>query len=335
MVLVTGATGLVGSHLLAKLLSKDVPVRAIYRTESSLEKAKRVLSHYFPDDTELHFSKIDWIKADITNIPFLDKAFEGISKVYHCAGLVSFSPSDRDKLRKINIEGTANIVNLCLKHKIEKLCHVSSIAALGKAENGLVSEDSLFDHNGKHSAYAITKFGAEMEVWRGGREGLDVVIVNPGIIIGPGHWGSGSGLLFEKVHSGLNYYPTKTTGFISVKDTVAVMVELMDNPIKNEGYILVSENLDFKTLLSQIADSLGKPHPKKELKPWMVFSGWLLEQVPAIFGRKRKIPKQAIRSMFEKTEYDSSKIQKELHFEFEPISKNIKETGTIYLKEKK
>src|SRR5699024_9708683 len=121
--------------------------------------------------------------------------------------------------------------------------------------------------NENHSAYALTKFGAEMEVWRGSQEGLDVVLVNPGIIIGAGHWNSGSGLLFKKIANGLNFYPPKTTGFVSVEDTAKTMVKLMQSPIKNESFIIVSENLDFKTALSQIADSLGKPPPKKELKP--------------------------------------------------------------------
>lgn len=331
MVLVTGATGLVGSHLLAGLLLKAAPIRALYRSEASLETTKKILSHCFLDETEACFSKIQWFKADIADIPSLEKAFEGITRVYHCAGLISFDPSDSRQLRKTNIEGTANIVNLCLKHNIEKLCHVSSIVALGKGNGKLVNEDSLFDHNERHSAYAVTKFGGEMEVWRGSQEGLDVVIVNPGVIIGPGKWDSGSGLLFKKVDKGLNFYFPKTTGFVSVKDVVKAMIGLMDRPVKNEAYVLVSENLDFKSVLFQVADSLGKSRPKRELKPWMVFLGWLFQGAPGLFGKKTAIPKQAIRGMFEKTEYDSSKIKKELGLEFEPVSKAIQDTGYIYL----
>lgn len=333
MVLITGATGLLGSHLLARLLSIGISPRALYREDASLEKAKKTLSYYFPDNPEHFFSKIQWTKADLDDIPALDKAFEGVSHVYHCAGFVSFAPSDHEKLRKINTEGTANVVNLCLKHQVKKLCHTSSIATLGKNTKGLANENTLFDPNENHSAYALTKFSAEMEVWRGSQEGLDVVIINPGIIIGAGHWNSGSGLLFKKIANGLNYYPPKTMGFVSVQDTAKAITGLMQSPIRNERFVLVSENLDFKTLLSQIADSLNKPGPKKELKPWMVFFGWLLEWIPALFGRKRQIPKQAIRSAFEKTEYDSSKIQEELGFEFEPVSKAIDEAGAIYLKE--
>ncbi len=333
MVLVTGATGLLGSHLLAGLLFRDYSIKALYRKESSRQKTKKILSYYFPDRFEEYFSKIQWVEADILNIPSLEKAFKGVSKVFHCAGYISFSPVEHKKLFKINVEGTANVVNMCLKYKIEKLCHVSSIAVLGKAEKGKVDEDSIFEYNSNNSAYAITKFGAEMEVWRSSREGLNVVIVNPGIILGAGNWDLGSGLLFKKIYSGLNYYPPKTTGFVSVKDTVQIMIELMEKPIKDERYILVSENLSFKNIFHQIADSLHKPYPKRKLKPWMVFLGWFFEYVPVIFGRKRKIPKQAISSLFDKTKYDSSKIQKELGYEFEPISKTIRETSAIYLKE--
>lgn len=336
MILVTGATGLVGAHLLAKLLQSEQNLRALFRSESKLQATKKIFTYYFGENADRYFSKITWFKADISDIPALTEAFEGVSQVYHCAGLISFDPKDYHKLRKTNIEGTANVVNLCLEFKVEKLCHVSSIATLSKEPNNeAVTENSAFLHNG-NSVYAITKYGAEMEVWRGSQEGLDVVIVNPGVIIGAGNWNSGSGLLFKKIDQGLNYHFSKTTGFVGVEDVVEIMIGLMNKPIKNERYVLIAENLSFITLFSEIAKRLGKPAPSKELKPWMVFIGWLFQYVKSsLFGTKRQITKKSYKTLFETTTYDASKIKKELGFEFRSIHSCVQKTGVVFLKGKR
>ncbi|HET8839514.1 MAG TPA: NAD-dependent epimerase/dehydratase family protein, partial [Flavobacteriaceae bacterium] len=229
MILVTGGTGLVGSHLLAKLIETEKNVRAIYRSVEKLNIPKKIFSYYFQENTDFYFSKIEWVQADITDIPALTVAFQEITHVYHCAGFISFDLSEEKKLRKINIEGTANVVNLCISFQVQKLCHVSSIATLGKSISGKkINEESYFEQTKNNSFYSISKFGAEMEVWRGSQEGLDVLIVNPGIIIGPGIWDSGSGLLFQKVWKGLRFHFPKTTGFVAVEDVVKTMMMLME-----------------------------------------------------------------------------------------------------------
>jgi nucleoside-diphosphate-sugar epimerase len=165
MILVTGATGLVGSHLLVQLLQENEEVKALFRSEKQIEKVKNVFAFY--NQTAL-FDKIKWVKGDITDIPSLEIAFENITHVYHCAALISFDPSDEDELRKINIEGTANVVNCCIDFGVKKLCHVSSIAALGtpKEHETTITEETEWNPEELHSDYAITKYGAEMEVWR-------------------------------------------------------------------------------------------------------------------------------------------------------------------------
>src|SRR5690606_140364 len=191
MILVTGATGLVGSHLIVKLLQENEEVKAIYREEKSLSAVKNVFQYY---NSESLFEKINWIKADITDIPSLEKTFEGIKKVYHCAAFISFDPNDKEKLMKINAEGTANIVNCCLDFKVEKLCYVSSVAALGDPtdKQHIITEETEYNPERLHNEYAISKYAAEMEVWRGFQEGLKVVIVNPGVIFGFGFPNNGS-----------------------------------------------------------------------------------------------------------------------------------------------
>lgn len=198
MILVTGATGLVGAHLLLKLSEDDSKIRAIYRNSKQIEKTKVL----FDQNAKSHlFSKIEWTKADILDISSLEIAFQNIEFVYHCAAKISFSPNDEKALRKVNIEGTANIVNFCIDKKVKKLCHVSSIAALGNlAQNEtVITETTEWNPEKLHSDYGISKYGAEMEVWRGFQEGLEVVIVNPGIIFGTGFWNQGSGKFFTTI----------------------------------------------------------------------------------------------------------------------------------------
>jgi len=192
MILVTGGTGLVGAHLLYHLLLENNTVKAIYRKNSNLQAVKTVFG-YYSTNFELLFQKIEWIEADITNVCSLEKAFENITEVYHAAALVSFTPKDYQKMRKINIEGTANIVNFCIDKKVKKLCFVSSIATIEKATHAkTINEEEDWNLEKNNYGYAITKYGAEMEVWRASQEGVAVVIVNPGIILGAGFWHNGS-----------------------------------------------------------------------------------------------------------------------------------------------
>ena len=242
MILVTGGTGLVGAHLLYKLISSNENVRAIYRSERKLEQVKSVFANFTTEYDSL-FNSIDWVQADILDIPALSEAFTNVTHVYHCAAFVSFEPDKYKLLRKTNIEGTANIVNLCISNTVKKLCYVSSIATLGKPLNStFIDEETVWNPEDNNSVYAITKYGAEMEVWRGSQEGLDVVVVNPGVILGAGIWHYGTGSLFKKAHNGLKYYTSGTIGLITAEDVTVLMIALMKSNIINERYVLVAEN---------------------------------------------------------------------------------------------
>ncbi|WP_392349078.1 NAD-dependent epimerase/dehydratase family protein [uncultured Polaribacter sp.] len=265
MILVTGGTGLVGAHLLYHLLKENETIRAIYRSEERIEVVKKVFS-YYTEDTSL-IAKIAWFKADITDIPAMIPAFVGVEKVYHCAAFISFNPKDYKEMRKVNIHGTAIIVNLSIDAKIKKLCFVGSIAAVGDALNGdLITEENEWNKELDNSGYSITKFGAEMEVWRASQEEVEVVIVNPGVILGSGFWTSGSGKLFSQVKNGFKYYTEGITGFVGVKDVVKAMVLLMNSEVKNERFILVSENKTYKEMFFLIADAFGVNRPSKKIK---------------------------------------------------------------------
>ncbi|MGM0934295.1 MAG: SDR family oxidoreductase [Bacteroidota bacterium] len=335
MILITGATGLVGSHLAFELAKKEEKIRALFRSESKRDRVKDIFSYYTTSEkASEYFQRIDWVKAEINDIPALEKAFEGVKQVFHCAALVSFNPADAQALRKTNITGTANIVNLCIAFKIKKLCHVSSVASLGRdIKKPEIDETTEWNPEGNHSDYAISKYGAEIEVWRGSQEGVPIVIVNPGIIIGPGFWDSGSGPIFTRIQKGLKYYFSKTTGFVGIGDVVKTMLLLMNSEIKNEKYVIVSENINFKRVMKGIARNLNKPVPKKKLKKWMLWVGWIGMKTGSIFGIKRQITTSTIKTLFEDAHYSSEKIKKKLDYEFTPIDKVISKTAAIYKEE--
>ncbi len=335
MILVTGGTGLVGAHLLYYLTLENDIVKAIYRTAESLKTVKKVFS-YYTTEAEKQFSKIQWIQADITKTPSLEQAFTNVDYVYHCAALVSFDPNDYKAMRKINIEGTANIVNFCIAQDVKKLCYVSSVAAIeNKPNNGLIDEQDDWNFEIQKSGYAITKYGAELEVWRGSQEGLAVVIVNPGIILGAGFWQQGTGALFTKIEKGFSYYTEGVNAFVGVEDVVKAMLQLTQSAIKNERFILVSENRSFKEVFFKIADGFGKKRPSKKITATVLNVVWRLDWLKTFIIRSpRKISKYSATSLVGKSKYSSKKIAQRLAFRFAPIEKVIKKTCLNYLEGK-
>lgn len=332
MILVTGGTGLVGAHLLYHLLKNDKKIRAIYRSKDKIESVKKVFSYYTDDVTLI--DKIDWFKADITEVPAMIPAFVGVKKVYHCAAFISFNPKDYIEMRKINIHGTAIIVNLSIDAKIDKLCFVGSIASVGESINDqLITEENEWNKELDNSGYSITKFGAEMEVWRASQEGVEVVIVNPGVILGSGFWQSGSGKLFSQVYNGFKYFTEGITGFVGVKDVVKTMILLTESTIKNQRFILVSENKTYKDVLFAIADGFGKKRPSKKIKPWQTTILWRFSAfVAKISGVQPLLSKYSARSAHSVSKYSSQKIKEALNYQFEKVDTVIKDVCKNYSK---
>lgn len=320
MILVTGATGLVGSHLALFLLKKGLPIKAIYRDASKIENTKILFESY---NSFSLFEKIKWIEADILDISQLEIAFHECTEVYHCAALVSFDPKDEYKLRKINIEGTANIVNFCIEKKIQKLCHVSSIATLGHKKDfeTHIDENSDWNPDYFHSDYAISKYGAEMEVWRGKQEGLQVLVVNPGVILSQPiaikNWDEGSNKIFKLVRNGLTFYTTGKTGFVTVSDVVLVMFSLMQSNHFGERYCLVSENKSYQEISTIIANAMHVKPPKIKVNPWMTSTMIPIDWLVCLFSeKKRDFSRQIVKSLHEESLFDNSKIKAELGFNF-------------------
>ena len=333
MILVTGGTGLVGAHLLYELTKTNDVVKAIYRTEKSLQAVENVFSFY-TENASQQFAKIEWILADVTDIPSLEIAFVNVTKVYHCAALVSFDSKKYKEMRRVNIDGTANIVNFCVSHKVKKICFVSSIAAVGNAlHNAKTTEENEWNVETDSSGYSITKYGAEMEVWRGSQEGVDVVIVNPGIILGPGFWHVNSGEFFTKVANSFKFYTEGITGYVGVDDVVNAMVLLMESAVKSERFVLVSENKSFKEIFDVIAKNLQKTTPTIKVSKNLTAFLWRLDWLASILTNKgRAITKKSANSLHSKTFYSSNKIKKTLNFEFVSVEKVIEKTCSFFPK---
>jgi len=331
MILVTGGTGLVGSHLLYHLVQKEGKVRAIHRKTSDLNEVKKVFS-YYSTEVESFFQKIEWFESDLLDLSSLNDAFLGVNQVYHAAAYISFFPNKFSLLNRVNVEGTANIVNLSLEHGVKKMCYVSSIATLGKPhDSNKIDEETEFDLEEQNSVYSITKRNAELEVWRGTQEGLDAVIVNPGVVFGSGHWNSASGKIMKMIDRGVPYYTSGCIGMIDVQDVAKCMISLMNSDIVNQNYILVSENIKLRELLTQVSKFLYKDPPKKEISKrkmiWFSNLDWVRSK---LFRTKRKLLKVSVNSLFRNYQYDSSKIRKEHNYDFIPYQTTLERVAKDY-----
>lgn len=325
MVLVTGGTGLVGSHLLVKLLQENEVVKAIYRKKESLEQVKKVFTYR---NALSLFEKIVWIKADINDIPSLKIAFENVTQVYHCAAFISFDPSDEAQLFKVNIEGTANIVNYCIDFNVEKLCYVSSVAALGDpTENEkVITEETEWNPEVLHHEYALSKYAAEMEVWRGYQEGLQVVIVNPAVIFGYGFPDKGSSAVVNSLKKGNPFYTKGNFGIVAVDDVVAIMFQLMNSNYNGERFAVVAENRSFQDVLFLIADTLALKRPYIFANKTITSVAWRLDWfLSKVLRKKRIVTKATARASHGVKTFDCSKVKATLSFKFIKMDDYLKE----------
>ncbi len=336
MILVTGGTGLLGAHLLYDILQSETKVRASKRANSSLEFVQHIFSYYSPHHQEL-FKKIEWVDMDLDDEFSIENALENIDYVYHCAAVVSFHKKDAALMKKSNIKGSKNLVNACLQKHIKKLIHVSSIAALGRAESKeTTTEETPWKDSDKNSAYSLSKKGGELEIWRAMAEGLNAVIINPSVIIGPGNWSQGSPELFSLVDKGLKYYTHGINGYVYVRDVSRAMIALMNSNINSERYIINAENLSYMKLFNSIAESLKKPYPTVEIKPWMAEIAWRAYKIKSWFTRKAPaVTKSTARTSLQSFTYSSRKLENDLDFEYTTMESAIQTTAVQFLNDKK
>ncbi|MBN1250823.1 MAG: NAD-dependent epimerase/dehydratase family protein [Bacteroidales bacterium] len=329
MILVSGGTGLLGSHLLFYLISKGEKVRALKRENSNINNVLKIFSYYSDNANEL-FNKIEWFDADILDSDSIIESMIGIKQVYHTAAIVSFNPNDKEKMIKTNISGTANMVNAAIANNIEKFCHVSSISALGDTDD-IITEETFRKPGNRYSGYSISKYRSELEVWRGITEGLNAVIVNPSIILGAGNWTKGSSSIFYNLWKGMRFYSSGSTGYVDIEDVIKIMIYLMESDINNERFIVSTENLAYKDVFNKISDSLGIQKPTIYANSFVLSLAWRLNYLFSLFsGKSPKITKEIASSAQTKSVYSNEKTVNVLSYRFLPINESINKISALF-----
>lgn len=340
MIFVTGGTGLIGAHLLFELTSSGKKVKALKRRTSNLEQVRKIFSFYTENPGNL-FNRIEWVDGDILDSSGLEELLAGATEIYHCAAIVSFNSGERKQMIQNNVEGTANLVNAALESGVKKLCHISSVSALGTNQNGYTIDEQTNWVPGKKTAgYSHSKFFSEVEIWRGIEEGLDAVIVNPSIVLGPGNWDSGSSRLFKSVWNGMMFYTKGVTGYVDVNDVVRAMVLLMDDKnfetCKNQRFLLNVENLSYRQLFSEMAEALQKPKPRFYASPLVTEFAWRAASLMELLRNNQPaLSRETAGAAHTKNLFDGSKITQAIPFTYTPISKSIKQTAEILKKDLK
>ena len=336
MIIVTGGTGLTGAHLLLRLAQKEEKILALKRKTSDTAMTAKIFSFY-TDKPEKLFSKIEWVNGDILDIDSLISLINKGDTVYHTAARVSFDPAEKAQIMETNVTGTANVVNACLEKKAGKLAYVSSIAALGRADNKEVTtEESEWKTDVQRSPYAISKYEAEREVWRGIAEGLKAVIVNPSIILGPGDFSKGSLKMFQTVYNGLKVYTPGMNGYVDVMDVAEALIRLMESKISGERFILNGANVSYKELFEMMARAMHVRPPTYKAGRLLSEMSWRILKIQALItGKQPLITKQTARTANSSYRYSNQKIREATGMRFTPLSTTIERTASIFLKEKR
>ncbi len=311
MILVTGGAGLLGNTLITQLLQANEKVVAIYN-----KTILNIKPHPF----------LTIKQVDILDVIALQDTMQGVTKVYHCAAIVSFNPKHKANLYKVNVEGTANIVNACLDAGVEKLVHVSSVAALGRIRQGAIIDESMqWTHQTSNSVYGESKYKGEMEVWRGIAEGLSAVIINPSIILGEANWNNSSTAIFKNVYNEFGWYSTGSTGWVDVQDVAKAMIALMNSNIVNQKFIVSGHNETYQNVFNTIAIAFNKKIPSKKVTTTLAAIIWRLEKIKSWFtGKSPLITKETAATALTTVTYDNTKLINTLQrFSYTPLQQTI------------
>lgn len=313
MIFVTGATGLIGSRIILQLVKEGHAVKALVRKGADMLLLKTCLD------------KITIIEGDVLDIVSVDKAMEGVEYIVHTAAVVSYAPSRFEEMRNINIEGTANIVNIALAKGIKKMVHISSVAALGRNKNqDAIDESSEWKETEYNTVYAETKYLSEIEVWRGLEEGLQAVILNPSVVIGGGDWNKSSTKILKYAYEEHALYPVGSVNYVDVRDVASITVQMLFNDISGQRYIISSEAVKYKDLLSQAAALFGKKAPHRAVKPWMTELAWRWESLKYIFtGKEPLITKETAKLSAYHTVYNNQKLISTLGYRYFTLQETL------------
>ena len=325
---VTGATGLIGSHLVLRLAEEGIPVSALFRNENGKSEVFNLFQFYGKENL---FSQVQWVKGDVEDADDMFDLTEGMHTVFHCAAIVSYHRKEATRMLEVNINGTKNVVNACIENEVKHLIHVSSISALGDSKGEVIDEETPRDFNDYHSNYSKGKYLSEQEVWRGIQEGLNATILNPGVIFGPNNCTRSSGTMIARIEKGLPALPAGGSGIVSVLDVVEVMIRAAKQAPTNERYILCAENIRMSELFTKIADALHVKIGKNIAKKWQIKLVFYMEALVEIFtGKRATITREIIRNYDEVKQFDGSKATRAFGFEYRNTFSSIEDTIRYY-----
>jgi dihydroflavonol-4-reductase len=322
LILVTGASGLLGQHLLEALSRQPLPVIGLYNTRKP----------------SVQYSNLTWRQCDLLDVFEVEEVMRGITQVYHCAAIVSYDPKMRMHMINSNVAATANVANAALEAGVSKLIHVSSIATLGRnaiqSVGTLISEETYWEESKANSAYAESKFQSEMEVWRAMAEGLNAAIVNPGIILGEGDWNKGSSKLMQIVYNEFPWFTEGSTAWVDVKDVAAAMILLMNSDVSEERYILSAGNFPYKEVFTEMANALDRRPPHKHASPFMTEIVWRTELLKSrLSGNEATITKETSRAAQSVVSYDNDKFLKQFpEFSYHSLNATIQRMAAAFRK---
>lgn len=324
IVLVTGASGFLGSHLVKYLSQKGESIRAIYNSTE-------------PSGELTQLQNITWQRCDLLDVYDVEACMEGVQEVYHCAAIVSFKESDKEHLLHFNVESTANIVNEAIAHKVRKIVFVSSIAALGRSvDDRLITEEQPWEESKYNSAYAQSKYLSELEIWRGIGEGVQGVAINPGIILGEGNWEQGSARLFHTVYKEFPYYTQGMNAWVDVKDVARALYTLMKGNVSGERFVLSVNNSSYKDVFTIMAHAMNRKPPYRRAGKLLSSIVWRLSELKsAVTGKESTITRQTATTAQRISKYDNSKFQQHFpEFEYTPLEETISRVGKAFLADK-
>jgi len=331
MVLITGATGFLGSYLLCELFANGYSIRAVVRHSSSFENIEEVCKIKGIDYNALHES-VQWVKGNLLDIDFVEEAMTDIDTIIHCAATVSFLSAQRKQMWATNVTCTANLVNQAVLNNCY-FVHISSIAALGRSENNeLITEETQWNNYARNSFYGKTKYTAECEVWRGIAEGMEAVILNPSVILGRGNWNTGSNMLFRFCRKGQRFYTAGMNAFVDVEDVVRIATAVQEKRISGERFIVSAENIYYRDLFTDICREFGKKTPSA-LLPYRLAKSVLpcLSLFSLLTGKKPLMTTETLRTSYNRSAYSNNKITEAISFSFRPIQETIKTSCQYYL----
>jgi nucleoside-diphosphate-sugar epimerase len=329
---VTGGTGMLGAHLLQQLTAAGEQVIALKRDSSSLRITEKVFAAYSPDPQK-HWQQITWVTGDVTDYFSLEEGMVGADKIFHAAGYISMNKKDRHKLEKINVEGTANIVNAALHLGIKRLVHVSSVTALGQAaaDGELISEKTPWKNSPLNTHYAVTKQAGEREVWRGSEEGLDVLVFHPGLIVGHGDWDSGTGRMIKALADGLAFYTGGVNGWVDVRDVARALIYAEGLGLSGERFILSAENKSLKSAFDELCDLFGSRKPYLRAGKGLLNLAATFESVKCFFtGGEPLVTRESALTACLKSAYDNSKLISLTDFRYTPLRDTFREVVERY-----